>query len=225
MEAGIQVIDKGRELVDKAGTSLNEIVTTAHRVTEMIQQMATSAQEQSGASEQISKNIEHISGVTKEAATGAAESSAAAEELSRQAESLRVMVERYKINGADLQILSLARNDHLQYMKRLKAVLDGDGDPKSWVQSDHHACRLGKWYYSGGKIQYGEHPEFQAIEPPHDLVHRHGNECVRMVLHKDKASAQRSYDLALASSRDVVARLSEMEQAFSGSSNRSVVAL
>ncbi len=99
MESGIQVVDKGRELSDQAGSSLTEIVTMAQRVTEMIQQMATAADEQSAAAEQIAKNIEHISGVTRETATGAGQSAAAAEELSRQADSLQEMVKKFKVNA------------------------------------------------------------------------------------------------------------------------------
>jgi methyl-accepting chemotaxis protein len=97
MEAGIQVVDKGRELADQAGSSLTEIVAMAQRVTDMIQQMATAAEEQSAASEQIAKNVEHISGVTKETATGAEQSAAAAEELSRQADGLQVMVSKFRL--------------------------------------------------------------------------------------------------------------------------------
>ncbi|HVP06624.1 MAG TPA: methyl-accepting chemotaxis protein, partial [Candidatus Acidoferrum sp.] len=99
MEAGIQEVDKGRELADKAGNSLNEIVTMAQRVTDMISQMATASEEQSSAAEQISKNIEHISSVTKETATGADQSAAAAEELNRQADGMQQMVQKFRINA------------------------------------------------------------------------------------------------------------------------------
>jgi methyl-accepting chemotaxis protein len=98
MEAGIQVVERGRELSDQAGKSLSEIVTMAQRVTDMIQQMATAAEEQSAASEQIAKNVEHISGVTRETATGAEQSATAAEELSRQADGLQVMVAKFKVS-------------------------------------------------------------------------------------------------------------------------------
>ncbi|MFZ1683081.1 MAG: methyl-accepting chemotaxis protein [Candidatus Zixiibacteriota bacterium] len=97
MEAGIKVVDQGRELADQAGSSLTEIVAMAQRVTDMIQQMATAAEEQSVASEQIAKNVEHISGITKETATGAEQSAAAAEELSRQADGLQVMVSKFRL--------------------------------------------------------------------------------------------------------------------------------
>ncbi|MBK7142093.1 MAG: MCP four helix bundle domain-containing protein [bacterium] len=99
MKAGLQQVDQGRELADKAGSSLNEIVSMAQRVTDMIAQIATASEEQSSAAEQISKNIEHISTVTKETAAGAEQSAAAAEELNRQAEGLQEMVAKFKVNS------------------------------------------------------------------------------------------------------------------------------
>ncbi|KAA3634758.1 MAG: HAMP domain-containing protein [Calditrichaeota bacterium] len=97
MESGIQEVDKGRELTDKAGNSLSEIVTMSELVMNMIQQIATASEEQSTAAEQISQNIESIATVTRETSTGAQQSAAAAEQLNRQAEGLKTMVEQFKI--------------------------------------------------------------------------------------------------------------------------------
>lgn len=97
MEAGIQEVDKGRAMADKAGNSLQEIVSMSERVMDMIQQISTSSEEQSVAAEQISKNIEYISSVTKETAAGAEQSAAAAEELHRSAESLQGIVGRFRV--------------------------------------------------------------------------------------------------------------------------------
>jgi len=97
MEAGIQEVDRGRELTDKAGNSLNEIVSMTQSVMNMIQQIATASEEQSTAAEQISKNVEHITSVTRETAKGAEQSATAAEELNRQAEGLDTMVAKFKI--------------------------------------------------------------------------------------------------------------------------------
>ncbi|MDD5425164.1 MAG: Cache 3/Cache 2 fusion domain-containing protein [candidate division Zixibacteria bacterium] len=98
MEAGIQEVDRGRELTDKAGNSLNEIVAMTESVMNMIQQIATASEEQSTAAEQISKNVEHITSVTRETAKGAEQSATAAEELNRQAESLDEMVAKFKVD-------------------------------------------------------------------------------------------------------------------------------
>ncbi len=96
MQAGMDEVEKGKQLADMAGSSLNEIVVTTQKVMDMIQQMATAAEEQSTAAEQISRNVEHISSVTQETASGAKESAAAAEELNRRAEGLKVMVEKFR---------------------------------------------------------------------------------------------------------------------------------
>lgn len=97
MEAGVQQVDRGKMLADKAGSSLNEIVTMAQRVTEMIGQIAAASEQQSTAAEEISKSIEQINTVTKETASGAEESAAAAEELNRQAEGLQQMVSKFQL--------------------------------------------------------------------------------------------------------------------------------
>jgi methyl-accepting chemotaxis protein len=100
MEAGILEVDKGRDLADRAGSSLNEIVSMAQRVQDMIQQIASATEEQSSAAEQISKNVEGVSSIAREAASGAHQSAAAAEELNRQAESMRQMVSKFRILDA-----------------------------------------------------------------------------------------------------------------------------
>ena len=99
MEKGTSEVDNGRELADKAGSSLTEIVNVSQRVVDMIQQIATASEEQSTAAEQISKNIENVASVTKESATGAEQAAAAAEELNRQAEGLQTMVAQFSLKG------------------------------------------------------------------------------------------------------------------------------
>jgi methyl-accepting chemotaxis protein len=97
METGIGEVEKGREMADRAGSSLNEVVTGAQRVMDMITQIATAAEQQSAAAEEISKNIESVTAITRETAKGVQESAAAAEELNRQAESLQKMVSEFKV--------------------------------------------------------------------------------------------------------------------------------
>jgi methyl-accepting chemotaxis protein len=99
MEQGINEVQQGRELADKAGESLTAIATYSQKVMDMIQQIATAAEEQSAASEEIARSVEGIAKVTKENATGVEQSAAAAEQLNRQAEGLQKMVSRFKVNA------------------------------------------------------------------------------------------------------------------------------
>ena len=97
MEKGIKEVDNGRELADKAGNSLNEVVTMSGQVVDMIQQIATASEEQSSAAEQISQNMENIASIARESATGAEQSAAAAEQLNRNAEGMQQIVKQFKI--------------------------------------------------------------------------------------------------------------------------------
>lgn len=97
MEAGISQVANGRDLADRSGKSLSEIMTMSHNVLTMIEQIATASEEQSRASEEIARNMESISNVTRETAAGAEQSASAAEQLSRQAESLRAIVADFKL--------------------------------------------------------------------------------------------------------------------------------
>ncbi|MBD3380876.1 MAG: HAMP domain-containing protein [candidate division Zixibacteria bacterium] len=97
MESGMNEVGQGRDLADKAGNSLTEIVNMSQQVMDMIQQIATASEEQSAAAEQISKNIEAVSAITRETASGAEQSASAAEQLNRQAEDLKSMVAKFKV--------------------------------------------------------------------------------------------------------------------------------
>ncbi|PWB72987.1 hypothetical protein C3F09_05840, partial [candidate division GN15 bacterium] len=97
MKTGIQEVDQGRTLADQAGDSLHMIEEMTRRVMEMIQQMAMASEEQSAAADKITKNVEHISAVTRETAQGAEQSTSAAAELQSRTESLQKMVERFKV--------------------------------------------------------------------------------------------------------------------------------
>ena len=70
IDVGTEEVQKGKELADKAGNSLKEIITGSNKVIDMINQVAAASEEQSSAAEQIGKNIEGISSVTQQSAAG-----------------------------------------------------------------------------------------------------------------------------------------------------------
>ncbi len=97
MKTGIQEVDQGKSLADKAGDSLHLIEDMTRRVMEMIQQMTHATEEQSAAADKIARNVDHITAVTRETAQGAEQSTTAAAELQARTESLQKMVERFKV--------------------------------------------------------------------------------------------------------------------------------
>jgi methyl-accepting chemotaxis protein len=90
-------VDAGILLADRAGSSLQEIVRTSQKVTDMVTQIAVANEEQSSSSEQISKNMEAIATVTQQTASGTQQIARAAEDLNRLTESLQQLVNQFKL--------------------------------------------------------------------------------------------------------------------------------
>jgi methyl-accepting chemotaxis protein len=62
-----------------------------------VQSIAAAAEQQSAASEEISRTVESIDKLSGESARGVEQSAVAATQLSRKAEHLRGLVERFKL--------------------------------------------------------------------------------------------------------------------------------
>ena len=97
MQSGTQQVEKGVEVTAKAGASLKQIIGQAEHVGEMVTQIATAANEQSSATEQVNNNMDQISKLVTESAEGAQQSAKACEQLSGQALELQNLVSRFKL--------------------------------------------------------------------------------------------------------------------------------
>ena len=91
-------VERGKELADKAGQSLAEIIRGTEKVADIVSQVAAASEEQSSASEQISKNIESISSVTRESTAGIQQIARAAEDLNHLTNNLETIIAKFKIS-------------------------------------------------------------------------------------------------------------------------------
>ncbi len=94
---GLEEVEKGKILSAKAGESIEQIVTSAQKVVDVVNQVASASEEQSTASEQISKNIEGISSVTHQTASGIQQIARSAENLNKLTENLQQMISRFRL--------------------------------------------------------------------------------------------------------------------------------
>jgi len=79
--------------------------------------------------------------------------------------------------------------------------------------TDHHSCRLGKWYNSELAAAYRDHPAFKALEAPHQRVHAHGKEAAKRFNAGDQKGALAEMDKMEAASVDVLRLLNELQGA------------
>ncbi len=80
-------------------------------------------------------------------------------------------------SSAHRSFVELAKTDHLIFKFRIyRSLMAKPERPEAPLTlSDHHQCRLGRWYYEGeGRQCFSRLPEFRAIEQPHREVHERG---------------------------------------------------
>ncbi|MBE9537395.1 MAG: methyl-accepting chemotaxis protein [Proteobacteria bacterium] len=97
MAAGTEEVQRGVGYANEAGSSLNQIVEVVGSVNDMIQQIATAAEEQSAASEEISVNVEEVAAISKSTASGLKETKVATQEISKLAVDIQQMVSSFKV--------------------------------------------------------------------------------------------------------------------------------
>ncbi len=103
-EQAVTVMDNGRsqatsgvEQAASAGESINTISQRIDTITDMNNQIASAAEEQTAVSEEISRNINNISTVTRDTANGAKSTSQACQELLDLANELRNTIHQFKV--------------------------------------------------------------------------------------------------------------------------------
>ncbi len=121
MNRGTEEVEKGKELADKAGKSLREIIVGVEQVVDLSMQVAAASEEQSSAAEQISKNIEAISNVTHESAAGIQQIAGSAEDLSRLTVNLQELTARFKLHGGNEK--QKHQNDKSRFAVRSNGVV------------------------------------------------------------------------------------------------------
>ena len=98
MKKGSKEVVSGIELADQAGKALDNIVESADRLVEMVQQIAAANQQQYTTSEEISRKVESISGVVSESEQGVAMVARVAEEMNTMTRHLQLLMNRFQTN-------------------------------------------------------------------------------------------------------------------------------
>jgi len=99
IEDSVGKVDAGSELVDEAGRTMGEIVSSVKRVTDIMSEIAAASQEQSAGIEQVNQAITQMDDVTQQNAALVEEAAAAAESLQEQAGKLAEAVSVFKLDS------------------------------------------------------------------------------------------------------------------------------
>lgn len=99
IQDSVRKVEIGTDLVNQSGESLNEIISSVKRVTDIVSEISAASREQATGIEQVNRAVSQMDQVTQENASQTEELSGTAEGLSGQAEGLQDLVRRFKLEG------------------------------------------------------------------------------------------------------------------------------
>jgi methyl-accepting chemotaxis protein len=99
IQDSVAKVEAGSELVNKSGETLNEIVSSVKRVTDIIAEIAAASQEQSTGIDQVNVAVTQLDQVTQSNAAQTEELSSTAQSLAAQAQQLQALVGGFKVES------------------------------------------------------------------------------------------------------------------------------
>nr|WP_307731429.1 methyl-accepting chemotaxis protein [Massilia agilis] len=109
----VEKVEAGSRLVDRAGSTMEDVVASVKRVSDIIGEIAAASEEQRSGIEQVNEAINQMDQVTQQNAALVEEASAAAEAMQEQAAGLAGLVGTFRVDeraqGAPVARAALAR--------------------------------------------------------------------------------------------------------------------
>jgi len=99
IDDSVEKVDAGSRLVGEAGTTMDEIVASVKRVTDIMAEIMAASEEQSAGIEQVNQAIVQMDQTTQQNAALVEQAAAAAESLQHQANGLAEAVSVFRLNG------------------------------------------------------------------------------------------------------------------------------
>jgi len=96
----VEKVNQGSKLVADAGSTMDEIVTSVHRVSDIITEITAASTEQSAGINEVYQAIGAMDGVTQQNAALVEQAAAAAESMQQQAAALAQAVSVFKVDGS-----------------------------------------------------------------------------------------------------------------------------
>jgi hypothetical protein len=105
-------------------------------------------------------------------------------------------------------------NDHVQYLKKIQATLDGKGE---FQGTDYHDCKLGNWLYDSGPEEasaVGDEARnlFDTLLEPHQRFHDSSHVAVQKHLEGDSEGAKMAVTEMYKLSNVLINKLLELDK-------------
>ncbi|MDX8381470.1 MAG: methyl-accepting chemotaxis protein [Ghiorsea sp.] len=208
MESMSTSVHLASEVVETGQNAMSSIVSGMEQVDESVYGIHQATKDQSIASAEIAEGVTSSS---NDAQTMTAKTLA----ILDQTDQMDMMLRQDLSEFSELQItdavIQLAKSDHMFWKKRLIDMILGRGNIDISEVTDHHNCRLGKWYDNDGKTHYGTNSSFKKLEDPHAKMHKMAKEAVSLFNSGQTEDAILKVDAIGDLSANVVSCLEQLE--------------
>lgn len=175
--------------IGSVGESLNTILSEMDKVKDEITKIATAVEEQSATTGEVAKNIEDTSSIAHDIEEMSGRALREVVRLTEVAEELRGITGGVRTKGSAVVMLELAKSDHRNFVGRIGSCIRGETTIDPAALPDHHTCRFGKWYDTGGTQLCGSMPSFKSIDQPHEKIHQIARQAVEAIRSGNKERA------------------------------------
>jgi methyl-accepting chemotaxis protein len=146
----VEKVEGGSKLVAQAGQTMEEIVTSIRRVTDIMSEITAASVEQSQGIEQVNTAITQMDEVTQQNAALVEEAAAAAESLEEQAQTLSAAIATFKVTESSSRAPAAVRKGAAAPEQKLLAV------PKASQVKSITAAKHKPKDKSGGDVEWKE---------------------------------------------------------------------
>jgi methyl-accepting chemotaxis protein len=109
ISASVERVERGSALVDEAGSTMGEVVTSIRKVTDLMAEISSASSEQSAAVAQVGEAVTQMDQATQQNAALVEEMAAAASSLKSQAGALVQTVAVFKLSGNESVVRATVR--------------------------------------------------------------------------------------------------------------------
>ncbi len=106
IQDSVRKVEDGSRLVTQSGQTLEQIVLSVKKVSDIVAEIAAASREQSSGIEQVNKAVMQMDEMTQQNAALVEQATAASQSMADQARDLTSMMERYRINDTNVSVAS-----------------------------------------------------------------------------------------------------------------------
>ncbi len=201
-------VSAGTQAVTELSSAMTTIQTNIAEVVRSSREIGAALDQQNEAAASVASGIARIASHAGKS-TGALE--AMLSTIDRGQTAVDSLIRFVAETEAPNRLVKLAQSDHVIWKRRLANMIIGREGLRASELSDHHHCRLGKWYDGVADARFRCLPAFGALEAPHCAVHQQGIRAVECYNGGDIRGALAHLAEVETASHDVLTLLRKLE--------------